>query len=125
MRISDWSSDVCSSDLGALFIADEIQTGLGRTGRFIACEHYGVEPDMVLPAKALSGGYIPVGAVAMKHWIFAKLFDRLDRALVHGSTFGQNDMAMAAGLATLEVLEEEKLVERDAATGAALPAEIG
>src|SRR3546814_10704779 len=87
---------------GALFIADDIQTGLGRTGRFIACEHYGVEPDMVLLAKALSGGYIPVGAVAMKHWIFAKLFDRMDRALVHGSTFGKNDMAMAAGIATLE-----------------------
>ncbi|HEY9550413.1 MAG TPA: aminotransferase class III-fold pyridoxal phosphate-dependent enzyme, partial [Kiloniellaceae bacterium] len=109
---------------GALFIADEIQTGLGRTGRFIACEHYGVEPDMVLLAKALSGGYIPVGAVAMKHWIFAKLFDRMDRALVHGSTFGKNDMAMAAGIATLEVLEEEKLVERAAATGAALLAEL-
>lgn len=114
---------------GALFIADEIQTGLGRTGRFIACEHWldgkgGVEPDMVLLAKALSGGYIPVGAVAMKHWIFAKLFDRMDRALVHGSTFGKNDMAMAAGIATLEVLQEEKLVERAAATGAALLAEL-
>src|SRR3546814_21046749 len=96
MRISDWSSDVCSSDLGALFIADEIQTGLGRTGRFIACEHYGVEPDMVLLAKALPGGYIQVGAVAMKHWIFPQLFDRMDRALVHGSPFGKNDMEMAA-----------------------------
>src|SRR3546814_6094514 len=79
---------------------------------------------MVLLAKALSGGYIPVGAVAMKHWIFAKLFDRMDRALVHGSTFGKNDMAMAAGIATLEVLEEEKLAERAAATGAALLAEL-
>ncbi len=105
---------------GALFIADEIQTGLGRTGRFIACEHYGVEPDMVLLAKALSGGYVPVGAVAMRHWIFAKLFDRMDRALVHGSTFGKNDLAMAAGIATLEVLEHERLVERAADTGRAL-----
>jgi ornithine--oxo-acid transaminase len=109
---------------GALFIADEIQTGLGRTGRFLACEHYGVQPDMVLMAKALSGGYVPVGAVAMKHWIFAKLFDRMDRALVHGSTFAKNDLAMAAGIATLEVMEEEKLVERAAASGAALLSDL-
>jgi ornithine--oxo-acid transaminase len=109
---------------GALFVADEIQTGIGRTGRFLACEHYGVEPDMVLLAKALSGGYVPVGAVALKHWIFAKLFDRMDRALVHGSTFAKNDMAMAAGIATLEVLKEEKLIERADATGKALLAEL-
>jgi ornithine--oxo-acid transaminase len=109
---------------GALFVADEIQTGLGRTGRFLACEHYGVEPDMVLLAKALSGGFVPVGAVAMKHWIFAKLFDRMDRALVHGSTFGKNDMAMAAGIATLEVLEEEKLVEKADSLGSALMADL-
>ncbi len=109
---------------GALFVADEIQTGLGRTGRFLACEHYGVEPDMVLLAKALSGGFVPVGAVAMKHWIFAKLFDRMDRALVHGSTFGKNDMAMAAGIATLEVLEEERLVEKADSRGSALMADL-
>lgn len=109
---------------GALFIADEIQTGMGRTGCFLASQHYGVEPDMVLLAKALSGGYVPVGAVVMKHWIFARLFDRLDRALVHGSTFGKNDMAMAAGIATLEVLEEEKLVEKAEATGRVLLAEL-
>ncbi len=109
---------------GALFIADEIQTGLGRSGRFLAIEHWGVEPDMVLLAKALSGGFVPVGAVAMKHWIFAKLFDRMDRALVHGSTFGKNDMAMAAGIATLETLDAENLVERAAATGDALMREL-
>lgn len=105
---------------GALFIADEIQTGIGRTGRFLACEHYGVEPDMVLLAKALSGGYVPIGAVVMKQWIFAKLFDRMDRALVHGSTFAKNELAMAAGIATLEVLEEEKLIEKAESDGAAL-----
>ncbi len=109
---------------GALFIADEIQTGLGRTGRFLACEHWNVEPDMVLLAKALSGGFVPVGAVAMKHWIFAKLFDRMDRALVHGSTFGKNDMAMAAGIATLETMDAENLVQKTAATGAALMADL-
>ncbi|GAB4376768.1 MAG: aminobacteriohopanetriol synthase HpnO [Kiloniellaceae bacterium] len=109
---------------GALFIADEIQTGLGRTGRFLAIEHWDVEPDMVLLAKALSGGFVPVGAVAMKHWIFAKLFDRMDRALVHGSTFGKNDMAMAAGIATLETLDAENLVQKTAAMGDALMADL-
>ncbi len=109
---------------GALFVADEIQTGMGRTGRFLAIEHWDVEPDIVLLAKALSGGFVPVGAVAMKHWIFAKTFDRMDRALVHGSTFGKNDLAMAAGIATLEVLDEERLIEKAEATGARLLAEL-
>ena len=79
-----------------------MQTGLGRTGRFLACEHWGVEPDMVLLAKALSGGFAPVGAVAMRRTIFDRVFDRMDRAFVHGSTFSKNDLAMAAGLATLD-----------------------
>jgi ornithine--oxo-acid transaminase len=105
---------------GALFVADEIQTGLGRTGRFLACEHWGVEPDMVLLAKALSGGFAPVGAIVMRKPIFDKMFDRMDRAVVHGSTFSKNDMAMAAGLATLAVLDDEKLVERAANLGEGL-----
>jgi ornithine--oxo-acid transaminase len=109
---------------GALFVADEIQTGMGRTGRFLALEHWGVEADMVLLAKALSGGFVPVGAVAMKQWIFSRLFDRMDRALVHGSTFGKNDLAMAAGLATLDIIEAEKLVGRAATLGAALIADL-
>jgi len=102
---------------GALLVADEIQTGLGRTGRFIACEHWGVEPDMLLLAKALSGGYVPVGAVMCRRWIFDKVFDRMDRAVVHGSTFSKIDLAMAAGLATLAVIEEERLVEQAAHRG--------
>jgi ornithine--oxo-acid transaminase len=105
---------------GALLIADEVQTGLGRTGRFLACEHYGVEPDMVLLAKALSGGFVPVGAVAMRKRIFDQVFDRMDRAFVHGSTFSKNDLAMAAGLATLTVLEDEQLCARAATLGDAL-----
>ena len=99
---------------GALFVADEVQTGLGRTGRFLAIEHEDVDPDLVLLAKALSGGYVPVGAVVGKRWIFDRLFDRMDRAVVHGSTFGKNNLAMAAGLATLAVLEDEKLIENAA-----------
>jgi ornithine--oxo-acid transaminase len=105
---------------GALFVADEIQTGLGRTGRFLACEHFGVDPDLVLVAKALSGGYVPVGAVAGKRWIFEKTFNRMDRAVVHGSTFAKNNLAMAAGLATLAVLEDERLLENAAQRGESL-----
>src|SRR6202048_1020292 len=107
---------------GTLFIADEIQTGLGRTGRFLASEHWGIEPDMVLLAKSLSGGHVPVGAVLTRKWIFDKVFDRIDRAVVHGSTFAKNDMAMAAGLATLEVIESERLMQNAGRTGARLRA---
>jgi len=102
---------------GTLFVADEIQTGLGRTGRFLAVEHWNVEPDIVLLAKSLSGGHVPVGAVLMRKRVFGKVFDRMDRVVVHGSTFGKNDLAMAAGLATLEVLRSEKLIEKAARTG--------
>ena len=101
----------------AIFIADEVQTGLGRTGKMFACEHWGVEPDILIVAKALSGGYMPVGAVLSKRWIHEKVFSRLDRCFVHSSTFTENDLAMAAGLATLTVLKEEKLVENSAAMG--------
>ncbi|HTJ01592.1 MAG TPA: aspartate aminotransferase family protein [Methylovirgula sp.] len=102
---------------GTLFVADEIQTGLGRTGTFFAIEHFGVEPDMVLVAKALSGGHVPVGAVLMRRPIFDKVFNRMDRAVVHGSTFAKNDLAMAAGLATLQVMEQERLVQNAARLG--------
>ena len=109
---------------GTLFVADEIQTGLGRTGKFFAFEHWGVEPDMVLVAKALSGGHAPVGAVLGRKAIFDKVFNRMDRAVVHGSTFSKNDLAMAAGIATLDVIEAEKLVENAAARGADLIARL-
>lgn len=105
---------------GALFVADEVQTGLGRTGRLWAVEHWGVEPDMLLIAKALSGGFVPVGAVVMTARIMDKVFNRMDRAVVHGSTFSKNNMAMAAGLATLTVLEEENLIANAARQGEAL-----
>jgi ornithine--oxo-acid transaminase len=109
---------------GTLFIADEIQTGMGRTGRFLAIEHWGIEPDMVLLAKSLSGGHVPVGAVLTRKWIFDKVFDRMDRAVVHGSTFAKNDLAMAAGLASLEVLESERLMQNAAEKGARILAAL-
>ncbi len=102
---------------GTLLIADEIQTGLGRTGKFLAIEHFGVEPDLVLLAKGLSGGQVPVGVVLTRKEVFAKVFDRMDKAVVHGSTFAKNDLAMAAGLATLDVIESEKLIENAARRG--------
>ncbi|KAF3983560.1 MAG: aspartate aminotransferase family protein [Methylococcales symbiont of Hymedesmia sp. n. MRB-2018] len=102
---------------GTLFIADEIQTGLGRTGKFWAIDHWHVKPDMILMAKALSGGFIPIGAVAMTQKIMDTVFNRMDRAVVHGSTFSKNNMAMAAGIATLQVMEDEKLVENSAKIG--------
>jgi ornithine--oxo-acid transaminase len=102
---------------GTLFVADEIQTGLGRTGRFLAVEHWGVEPDMVLLSKSLSGGHVPSGAVLMRRDIYDKVFNRMDRAVVHGSTFGKNDLAMAAGIATIDVLESERLIENAARQG--------
>ena len=102
---------------GTLFVADEVQTGLGRTGKFWAIEHWGVNPDMICMAKALSGGFVPVGAVAMTTKIMDTVYNRMDRAVVHGSTFSKNNMAMAAGLATLHVIAEEKLVENSAKIG--------
>jgi len=110
---------------GALFVADEVQTGLGRTGRFLAIEREDVDPDLVLLAKALSGGFVPVGAVVGKKWIFDRLFDRMDRAVVHGSTFGKNNLAMAAGLATLAVLEDEHLIENAERRGESLVRRLG
>jgi ornithine--oxo-acid transaminase len=117
-------SDLCQK-YGTLFVADEIQTGMGRTGKFLAVEHWGVEPDMVLLAKALSGGHIPVGAVLTRKWIYDRLFNRMDRAVVHGSTFAKNDLAMAAGLAALDVLDGERVIENAAAQGERLMQSFG
>lgn len=102
---------------GTLFVADEVQTGIGRTGKFWAIDHWDVQPDMICMAKALSGGFVPVGGVAMTSKIMDTVFNRMDRAVVHGSTFSKNNMAMAAGLATLQVIEDEKLVENSAHVG--------
>ena len=110
------AADLCRR-YGTIFVADEVQTGLGRTGRFLAVEHWNVEPDIVLLAKSLSGGHVPVGAVLTRRSIFEKVFDRMDHAVVHGSTFGKNDLAMAAGIATIDVLTSERLIENAARTG--------
>ena len=105
---------------GTLLICDEVQTGLGRTGRWWGFEHWGLEPDIITVAKSLSGGYVPVAAVITRRAIYQKTFSRLDRCVVHSSTFGRNNLAMAAGLATLQVLDDENLVERARTQGAEL-----
>jgi ornithine--oxo-acid transaminase len=103
---------------GALFVADEVQTGMGRTGRFLAVEHDGdVDPDVVVLAKTLSGGFVPVGAVLCKKWIHEKVFSSMQRSVVHSSTFSQGSLAMAAGLAALDVLDRHNLIQRAAQLG--------
>jgi acetylornithine/succinyldiaminopimelate/putrescine aminotransferase len=96
---------------GALFVVDEVQTGIGRTGKFLAIEHEGnVDPDMIVLSKALSGGYVPIGAVIMRSSVYEKVFSSLERAVIHGSTFAKGSLAMVAGLATLTALDEHGLL---------------
>ncbi|HEX7106601.1 MAG TPA: aspartate aminotransferase family protein [Acidothermaceae bacterium] len=102
---------------GALLICDEVQTGVGRTGKFFAYEHEGVQPDIVAVAKALSGGFVPIGATMATKAVFDKVYSSMDRVFVHASTFMGNAMAMTAGLATLSVVDDEGLVENAEKTG--------
>jgi ornithine--oxo-acid transaminase len=97
---------------GTLFVCDEVQTGIGRTGRFFAFEHWGLDPDMICVAKALSGGLVPIGGVLVSRRVRDRVFDGMERGVRHGSTFGGNDLAAAAALATLRVIDAERLVAR-------------
>jgi N-acetyl-ornithine/N-acetyl-lysine deacetylase len=98
---------------GALLIVDEVQTAFGRTGRLFACEHYGLQPDILCLAKSLAGG-VPMGAIGLGPRVMES--GRITKG-AHGSTFGGNPLACAAALATLDILEQEKLVERAVALG--------
>jgi ornithine--oxo-acid transaminase len=102
---------------GTLFCVDEVQVGFGRTGTMFALEHWGLEPDLLAVAKSLSGGYVPVGALLMSTAVYDAVFDSLEHAFEHGSTFAPNDLATAAGLATLAELDAERLPERAARLG--------
>lgn len=108
---------------GTLFAVDEVQTGFGRTGKLFALEHWGLEPDLLTVAKSLSGGYVPVGALLMSQRVYDGVFDSLEHSVSHGSTFAPNDLAMAAGLATLRELDETQLVDRSAGLGERLLAQ--
>ena len=107
---------------GTLLISDEVQTGLGRTGRMFGFQHWNLEPDIITLAKTLSGGYVPCGAIVTRRDIYQKTFSRMDRCVVHSTTFGRNNLAMACGLAALEVIDNEKLVENAAQNGRAADA---
>lgn len=109
---------------GTLLVMDEVQTGLERTGTFLASHQYGIDPDMVILAKALSGGLVPVGAVLMTDGIYDSAYGSLRRAIVHTSTYSENSLAMRAGLATLRVLDEESLGTRAATLGAEFRARL-
>ena len=104
------AQDLCRR-YGTLFVIDEIQTGLGRTGRWFALEHWSLQPDFVLVGKALSGGYVPVAAMVTTRAIHNEAVGTLERSYVHQSTFGRNRLSMAAGLATLRIIERDGLVE--------------
>jgi ornithine--oxo-acid transaminase len=105
---------------GSLLVADEVQTGMFRTGPFLASHHFGISPDIVVLAKALSGGLVPVSAVLMSDEIHHSVFSSLKRSIVHASTFSENSLSMRAGLATLDVLEDQNLGDRATEIGAEL-----
>lgn len=107
-------AEICKEN-NVLFIADEIQTGMGRTGKFLACEHENVQPDAVVLGKALGGGLLPVSLFLTRKDVM-DVFTPGD----HGSTFGGNPLAAAVGVAALDVLQKEKLVENAAEMGAYL-----
>ena len=109
---------------GTLFVLDEVQTGMYRTGPFLAAHHFGIEPDMVIMAKAMSGGLVPCGAVLMSDAVCHSVYSSLPRAFVHTSTFSENSLAMRAGLSTLAVLENEGLGARSIEAGDYLRARL-
>jgi ornithine--oxo-acid transaminase len=109
---------------GTLLVLDEVQTGLGRTGKFFCFEHWDLEPDIITVSKALSGGFVPVGAVLMTDRVFSSVYSSLEKALKHSTTFGRNQLAMVAGLATLATFDEEGIVDRARQTGLAFEAAL-
>jgi ornithine--oxo-acid transaminase len=102
---------------GTLFVLDEVQTGFHRTGPFLAAHHWGLDPDMVVLAKALSGGLVPSGAVLMSDEIYDSVYSSLGRSIIHTSTYSENGLAMRAGLATLQTLQDEGLGKRSEMMG--------
>jgi ornithine--oxo-acid transaminase len=115
--------DLCQRH-GTLLICDEVATGWGRTGRMFAFEHWGLEPDIICTSKALSGGYVPVAAMVCRRSIYQSVFSSMERCWVHSSSFGRNNLAMAAGLATLHVLDADDMVNRSAVQGRRLVDQI-
>jgi ornithine--oxo-acid transaminase len=109
---------------GTLLVTDEVQTGLGRTGKFFCHQHWGLEPDIITISKALSGGFVPIGAMLTTDRVFSSVHDSMEDALKHSSTFGRNQLAMVAALATLAAFDDEDIVARAERTGADLQAKL-
>jgi ornithine--oxo-acid transaminase len=109
---------------GTLLVLDEVQTGMHRTGPFLAAHDLGVEPDMAILAKAMSGGLVPCGAVLMSRAVSDSVYSSIRRAFVHTSTYSENALAMRAALATLDVLDEESLGTRATVLGERLRARL-
>ena len=105
---------------GTLLVADEVQTGMFRTGPFLASHHFGIQPDIVVLAKALSGGLVPVSSVLMSDDIHRSVFSSFKRSIVHASTFSENSLSMRAALATLDVLKSQRLGDRATELGGEL-----
>jgi len=117
------AQDLCRRT-GTLFVLDEVQTGMFRTGTFLAAHQFDVQADMVVLAKALSGGLMPVSAVLMTNRIYRSVYSSLKRAIVHTSTFSENSLSMRAGLAALDVLEQEQLGPRALRLGESFRAKL-
>jgi ornithine--oxo-acid transaminase len=106
-------------DANVLFIADEVQTGLARTGKMLACDHEGVRPDILILGKALSGGTLPISAVLADDIVMMQI-----KPGEHGSTYGGNPLACAVAMKSLEVLKTEKMAENAEAMGILLRTEL-
>ncbi len=112
------AQDLCRKNK-ALMVLDEVQVGMGRSGTFHCHEQFGITPDIITVSKALSGGYVPVGAMLCSAEVSDAVFSSMDRAVVHSSTFSQNQLAMVAGLATLAAFDDEDILDRVQRTGKA------
>lgn len=108
------------SEHGTLFIADEVQTGFGRTGKWFACEHEDVVPDVICISKSFGGGIVPVAAYVTTETVWKKAYGSVDKATLHTSTFGGNTRATAAAIAVLETIYNEDLPRQAAEKGAYL-----
>lgn len=101
-----------------LLVVDEVQSGIGRSGKFFAFEHWqGAKPDIICMAKGLSGGFVPIGVIAMRPEIFNKTYRDMEHAVIHSCTYGRNDLAMAAGITVLDLLADGRIIEDAADKG--------
>lgn len=116
-------TEICKAH-GVLFILDEVMTGMGRSGKWFAAEHYQLQPDMIVMGKGLSGGYVPLSAVGCRREQVELIRGHAGN-FIHGHTFSHHAVAAAAGVKVLEILETEGLIQRAAERGRYLERELG